>query len=48
MRSRLEQMSNFAGILCNHRELILDWFRAKRAVSASTVERLNDEVKQPA
>ena len=45
LRSRIEPMKKVARTLRNHRELILNWFRAKGAVSAGTVEGLNNKVK---
>jgi transposase len=45
MRSKIEPMKKVARTLRNHRELILNWFRAKGAVSAGTVEGLNNKVK---
>jgi transposase len=45
MRSKIEPMKNVAQSLRNHRELILNWFRAKGAVSAGIVEGLNTKVK---
>ena len=45
MRSQLEPMKKVAGTLRNHRELILNWFRAKGQISAGTVEGFNNNVK---
>jgi len=45
MRSKLEPMKKVAGTLRNHRELILNWFRAKGEISAGTVEGFNNNVK---
>jgi transposase len=45
MRSKIEPMKKIAQTLRNHRELILNWFRAKGAISAGTVEGLNNKVK---
>ena len=45
MRSTLEPMKRIAQSLCSHRELILNWFRAKGAISSGTVEGLNTKVK---
>ena len=45
MRSRIEPMKKVARTLRNHRALILNWFRAKGAISAGTVEGLNNKVK---
>jgi len=45
MRSKLEPMKKIARSLRAHRELILNWFQAKGAVSAGIVEGLNNKVK---
>ena len=45
MRSRLEPMKKVARSLRAHRELILNWFRAKGTISAGVVEGLNNKVK---
>ena len=45
MRSKIEPMKEVARSLRGHRELILNWFRAKGSVSAGTVEGLNNKVK---
>lgn len=45
MRSRLEPLKKVARTLRNHRELILNWFRAKGELSAGAVEGLNNKVK---
>lgn len=45
MRSRLEPMKKVARTLRNHRELILNWFRAKGEISSGAVEGLNNKVK---
>jgi transposase len=45
MRSGLEPLKKVAQTLRNHRTLILNWFRAKGAISAGTVEGLNNKVK---
>ncbi len=45
MRSRIEPMKKVARSLRAHRELILNWFRAKGAISAGIVEGLNNKVK---
>ncbi len=44
-RSQLEPMKKVARTLRNHRELILNWFRAKGALSSGTVEGFNNKVK---
>ena len=45
MRSKIEPMKKVARTLRRHRPLILNWFRAKGAISAGTVEGLNNKVK---
>jgi len=45
MRSRLEPMKRVARMLRNHREQILNWFRAKGQISAAAVEGLNGKAK---
>jgi len=45
MRSQLEPMKKIARSLRTHRELILNWFQAKGAVSGGIVEGLNNKVK---
>lgn len=45
MRSRLEPMKKVARTLRNHRELILNWFRARGEISSGAVEGLNNKVK---
>jgi len=45
MRSRLEPMKKFARTLRNHRELLLNYFRAKKQFSSGVVEGLNNKVK---
>jgi transposase len=45
MRSRLEPIKKFAGTLRNHKDLLLNWFRAKKAISSGTVEGLNGNAK---
>lgn len=45
MRSRIEPMKKVAGMLRRHRELILNWFRAKRAISAGVVEGFNNKAR---
>jgi transposase len=45
MRSRLEPMKKVARTLRNHQSLILNWFRARGAVSSGAVEGLNNKVK---
>lgn len=45
MRSRIEPMKKVASMLRRHRELILNWFRAKKAFSSGIVEGLNAKAK---
>ena len=45
MRSQLEPMKKVAKTLRKHRELILNWFRAKGALSSGVVEGFNNKVK---
>ena len=45
MRSKIEQMKKVATSLREHRDLILNWFRAKWTVSAGSVEGLNNKAK---
>ena len=45
MRSRLEPLKKVARMLRTHRELILNWFRAKGEISSGAVEGLNNKAK---
>lgn len=45
MRSRIEPMKKIATTLRRHRELILNYFRAKKQFSSGVVEGLNNKVK---
>ena len=45
MRSKIEPMKKMARTLQAHRPLLLNWFRAKGAVSAATVEGFNCKAK---
>jgi transposase len=45
MSSRIEPMKKVAQTLRNHRELILNYFRAKKLFSSGVVEGLNNKVK---
>jgi transposase len=45
MRSRLEPLKKVARSVRSHRELILNWFRAKKTISAGVVEGLNNKLK---
>lgn len=45
MRSRLDPLKKVARMLRRHRPLILNWFRAKGAISAGVVEGFNNKAK---
>jgi transposase len=45
MRSKIEPMKKVARMLRSHRDLILNWFRAKGKISAGSVEGLNNKAK---
>lgn len=45
MRSRLEPIKTFVHTLRNHRELLLNWFKAKKEISSAVVEGFNTNVK---
>jgi transposase len=45
MRSRIEPMKTVARSLRAHRELILNWFRARKEFSCGVVEGLNNKAK---
>ena len=45
MRSRIEPMKRVARSLRKHRELILNWFRARGTISAAVVEGFNNKAK---
>jgi transposase len=45
MRSRLEPMKTFVGTLRAHRELLLNWFRAKRQISNGIGEAMSWNIK---
>ena len=45
MRSKLEPMKKVVKMLRNHRELILNWFRARGAMSSGAVEGFNNKAK---
>jgi len=45
MRSRIEPMKKVARSVRSHRELILNWFRAKKAISAGVVEGMNNKAR---
>jgi len=45
MRSKIEPMKKIVKSLREHRDLILNWFRAKGTVSSGSVEGLNNKAK---
>jgi transposase len=45
MRSRIEPMKKVARMLRAHRELLLNWFRARKAISSGAMEGLNNKLK---
>ncbi|MGW8224043.1 MAG: ISL3 family transposase [Syntrophobacteria bacterium] len=45
MRSRIEPMKKVAKSIRNHKPLILNWFKAKKAFSSGVVEGLNNKAK---
>jgi transposase len=45
MRSQIEPMKKVAKTLRNHKPLILNWFKAKKAFSSGVVEGLNNKAK---
>lgn len=45
MRSKIEPMKKVARMLRGHRELLLNWFRAKGALSSGVVEGFNGKAK---
>ncbi|MGA9131045.1 MAG: ISL3 family transposase [Candidatus Sulfotelmatobacter sp.] len=45
LRTRIEPMKKVVGTLCEHRDLILNWFRARGSISAGAVEGLNNKAK---
>ena len=45
MRSQLEPMKKIAKMMRRHKPLILNWFRAKKALSSGVVEGLNNKAK---
>ena len=45
MRSRITPMNKVARTLRNHRELLLNYFRARKAFSSGVIEGLNNKAK---
>ena len=45
MRSRIEPMKKIVGMLRSHRELILNYFKARKVISSGIIEGLNNKAK---
>ena len=45
MRSRIEPMKKVARMLRSHRELLLNWFRARKTISSGVMEGFNNRLK---
>ena len=45
MRSRIDPLKKFARTVRNHRELLLNYFRARRHFSSGVIEGLNNTAK---
>jgi transposase len=45
MRSRIEPVKRFARTVRTHRELLLNYFRAKKQFSSGVIEGLNNKCK---
>ena len=45
MRSRIEPMKKVARMLRSHRDLLLNWFRARKTISSGVMEGLNNRLK---
>jgi transposase len=45
MRSRIEPMKKIVRMLRGHRDLILNYFRARKVISSGTIEGLNNKAK---
>ena len=45
MRSRIDPLKQFARTVRNHRELLLNYFRARKAFSSGVIEGLNNKAK---
>jgi transposase len=45
MRSKIEPMKKVARMLRAHRELLLNWFRARKQISSGVVEGFNNKAK---
>src|SRR5216117_1799366 len=45
MRSRIEPMKKIVRMLRSHRDLILNYFKARKVISSGTIEGLNNKAK---
>jgi transposase len=45
MRSRIEPIKKVARMLRSHRELLLNWFRARKTISSGVMEGFNNRLK---
>jgi len=45
IQSRIKPMHKVAKMLSSHRELLLNWFRARKAISSSVIEGFNNKLK---
>jgi len=45
MRSRIEPMKKIVRMLRSHRELILNYFKARKIISSGIIEGLNNKAK---
>jgi transposase len=45
MQSRIKPMMKIARMIRKHRELLLNWFRAKKTISSGIIEGLNNKLK---
>jgi transposase len=45
MLSKIEPMKKVARMIRSHRELLLNWFRAKKTISSGVIEGLNNKLK---
>ncbi len=45
MRSRIEPLKKIAKTIRKHKELILNWFKAKKGISTGVVEGFNNKIK---
>ena len=45
MRSRIDPLKKFARTVREHRELLLNYFRAKKQFSSAVIEGLNNKAK---